>query len=187
MMAALKAIRPNPNKDAVPKEVWPLLVRPAKDQLGLGWREVCARLETAYCGSALFKRGVSRTRMLRLHQALLCVRLLQLACSDVFWDEIVSVTELGEEDVYDATVEDVHNFVANDIIVHNSIEQDADVVGLLVRSEYYAEDEEAREEVRGEAELIIAKQRNGPVGEVLLTFLKEFTRFEDRADEPKGE
>ena len=53
-----------------------------------------------------------------------------------------------------------------------------------MRSEYYAEDEEQREETKGEAELIIAKQRNGPVGEVKLTFLKEYTRFEDRADVP---
>ena len=72
----------------------------------------------------------------------------------------------------------------SDLRESGSIEQDADLVGLLVRSEYYAEDEEQREETRGEAELIIAKQRNGPVGEVKLTFLKEFTRFEDRADEP---
>ncbi len=72
--------------------------------------------------------------------------------------------------------------VLSDLRESGSIEQDADLVGLLVRSEYYAEDEEAKEEVRGEAELIIAKQRNGPVGDVKLTFLKEFTRFEDRAN-----
>ena len=70
----------------------------------------------------------------------------------------------------------------SDLRESGSIEQDADLVGLLVRSEYYAEDEESKEETRGEAELIIAKQRNGPVGDVKLTFLKEFTRFEDRAD-----
>src|SRR5256712_2113633 len=62
-----------------------------------------------------------------------------------------------------------------------SIEQDADLVGMLVGPETYEEDEEARAEKAGEAELIIAKQRNGPVGEIPLTFLKEFTRFEDRA------
>jgi replicative DNA helicase len=62
-----------------------------------------------------------------------------------------------------------------------SIEQDADVVGMLFRPEVYEKDEEAREEKAGEAELIIAKQRNGPVGDVPLTFLKEYTRFEDRA------
>src|SRR5213595_3102209 len=68
-----------------------------------------------------------------------------------------------------------------DLRESGSIEQDADLVGLLVRPEIYEEDEEARAEKEGEAELIIAKQRNGPVGEILLTFLKEFTRFEDRA------
>lgn len=51
----------------------------------------------------------------------------------------------------------------------------------LVRPEIYEEDEEARAEKSGEAGLIIAKQRTGPAGEIALTFLKEFTRFEDRA------
>ncbi len=75
----------------------------------------------------------------------------------------------------------------SDLRESGSIEQDADLVGLLVRSEYYAEDDEQREETKGEAELIIAKQRNGPVGEVPLTFLKEYTRFEDRAHAPEGD
>jgi replicative DNA helicase len=69
----------------------------------------------------------------------------------------------------------------SDLRESGSIEQDADLVGLLVRPEVYEEDEDARAEKAGEAELIIAKQRNGPVGDVPLTFLKEFTRFEDRA------
>ncbi len=69
----------------------------------------------------------------------------------------------------------------SDLRESGSIEQDADLVGLLVRPEVYEEDEEAKAEKAGEAELIIAKQRNGPVGEIPLTFLKEFTRFEDRA------
>lgn len=67
----------------------------------------------------------------------------------------------------------------SDLRESGSIEQDADVVGLLVRSEYYAEDEEGKSEAEGEAELIIAKQRNGPTGEVPLTFLKQYTRFEN--------
>src|SRR6266498_3600768 len=69
----------------------------------------------------------------------------------------------------------------SDLRESGSIEQDADLAGLLVRPEIYEEDEEARAEKAGEAELIIAKQRNGPVGEIPLTFLKEFTRFETRA------
>ncbi|HWL52104.1 MAG TPA: replicative DNA helicase [Chthoniobacteraceae bacterium] len=73
----------------------------------------------------------------------------------------------------------------SDLRESGSIEQDADLVGLLVRHEYYAETDEEREEISGQAELIIAKQRNGPVGDVPLTFLKEFTRFEDRARAPE--
>ncbi|MBX9743110.1 MAG: replicative DNA helicase [Chthoniobacterales bacterium] len=68
----------------------------------------------------------------------------------------------------------------SDLRESGSIEQDADLVGLLYRSAYFEKDEAARSEKEGEAELIIAKQRNGPTGEVPLTFLKEFTRFETR-------
>jgi replicative DNA helicase len=57
------------------------------------------------------------------------------------------------------------------------------VVGLLYRPEYYAEDDEERAENSGLAELLIAKQRNGPTGGVPLTFLKEFMRFETREGE----
>lgn len=70
----------------------------------------------------------------------------------------------------------------SDLRESGSIEQDADVVGLLVRQEVYEDDEESKGEVAGQGELIIAKQRNGPIGDVPLTFLKEFTRFEDRAE-----
>src|SRR5580693_1538704 len=59
----------------------------------------------------------------------------------------------------------------SDLRESGSIEQDADVVGLLVRPEYYETDEDAKEECAGEAEVIVAKQRNGPTGEVKLTFL----------------
>src|SRR5688572_8609044 len=75
----------------------------------------------------------------------------------------------------------------SDLRESGSIEQDADVVGLLVREEYYAETEEDKKESEGKATLIIAKQRNGPVGDVPLTFLKEFTRFENRAREVESE
>ena len=68
----------------------------------------------------------------------------------------------------------------SDLRESGSIEQDADVVALLFRPEYYAEDDDSRAETAGEAELLIAKQRNGPTGGVPLTFRKEFMRFEDR-------
>ncbi|PQO41372.1 replicative DNA helicase [Blastopirellula marina] len=59
-----------------------------------------------------------------------------------------------------------------------AIEQDADVVMFVHREEYYHHGEE-RDQFAGKAEIIIAKQRNGPVGEVQLTWLRDFTRFEN--------
>ena len=58
-----------------------------------------------------------------------------------------------------------------------SIEQDADVVAFIYRDEFYNEESEDR----GKAEILIRKQRNGPIGEIKLAFLKEFTRFENLA------
>lgn len=75
----------------------------------------------------------------------------------------------------------------SDLRESGSIEQDADVVSLLVRAEYYAEDEEGKEEKENQATLIIAKQRNGPVGDVPLVFLKKYTRFETSARQEEPE
>ncbi|MDP1852981.1 MAG: replicative DNA helicase [Candidatus Omnitrophota bacterium] len=65
----------------------------------------------------------------------------------------------------------------SDLRESGAIEQDADVVVFLFREEYY----NPTESNKGVAEIIIAKQRNGPVGSLNLTFLKEYTRFEDSA------
>lgn len=92
--------------------------------------------------------------------------------SPIVWEVIRSIEELGEEEVYDATVEDVHNFVANGIVVHNSIEQDSDIVMFLLRREYYDPFDKP-----GLAELIVAKNRHGSVGSVNLTYRKELAQF----------
>jgi len=63
----------------------------------------------------------------------------------------------------------------SDLRESGSIEQDADVDAFIYREDYYQETDENK----GMAELIIAKQRNGPIGTVRLAFLKEFTRFEN--------
>jgi replicative DNA helicase len=62
-----------------------------------------------------------------------------------------------------------------DLRESGAIEQDADLVALLFREEFY----NPSEENKGRTELIIAKQRNGPVGSILLAFIKEYTRFEN--------
>jgi replicative DNA helicase len=72
-----------------------------------------------------------------------------------------------------------------DLRESGAIEQDADVVGLLYREKYYADTEQEKDDTQGRAELLIAKQRNGPSGQsVKLTFLEDVTRFVDRADDP---
>ena len=63
-----------------------------------------------------------------------------------------------------------------------AIEQDADVVMFVHREEYYRSPDE-REQFAGQAEIIIAKQRNGPIGDVELVWRKEYTRFADPASE----
>ncbi len=70
----------------------------------------------------------------------------------------------------------------SDLRESGSIEQDADLVAFITRAEIYAEREIDRAALEGQAELIIAKQRSGPIGDIPLTFLKEFTRFESRRD-----
>jgi replicative DNA helicase len=70
-----------------------------------------------------------------------------------------------------------HRPQLSDLRESGAIEQDADVVVLLIREEYY----NPTEQNRGLAEAIIAKQRNGPVGTVKLSFIREYTRFENLA------
>jgi replicative DNA helicase len=70
--------------------------------------------------------------------------------------------------------------VLADLRESGAIEQDADVVAFVFREEFYHPD---NEEVRGRAEIIVAKQRNGPIGAVKLTFRSECTRFENYTPE----
>lgn len=69
----------------------------------------------------------------------------------------------------------------SDLRESGAIEQDADMVGLLLREKYYADSEEEAEELAGKATLDVAKNRNGPTGEVPLVFLEQNMRFVDRA------
>jgi replicative DNA helicase len=96
-----------------------------------------------------------------------------LATPDVTWDAIVGIEPLGEEPVFDATVLGTHNFVANGVVAHNSIEQDADVVCFIYRDESYNPESTDK----GTAEIIVAKHRNGPTGKVKLAFNEDLTRF----------
>jgi replicative DNA helicase len=73
-----------------------------------------------------------------------------------------------------------HRPQLSDLRESGSIEQDADVVGFIFREEVYKRD---REDLKGVAELILAKQRNGPVGKIDLVFLHQLTKFENRLED----
>src|SRR5579863_6930160 len=73
-----------------------------------------------------------------------------------------------------------HRPQLSDLRESGSIEQDADLVAFIFREEYYKPD---REDLRGLAELLVAKQRNGPIGKVDLVFLHHLTKFENRAED----
>jgi replicative DNA helicase len=119
----------------------------------------------------------TRTRMGRIARILEDAELEMLATNDAFWDTIASIESIGHHPVYDATVLGTHNFVANGINLHNSIEQDSDVVILLHREDQY-EKESPR---AGEADLIVAKHRNGPTATVTVAFQGHYSRFVDMA------
>jgi replicative DNA helicase len=105
--------------------------------------------------------------------------------SDLFWDRVVAVTDDGEDEVFDLTVPGPANWLADGIVSHNSgaIEQDADLILFIYREEVYERDTPRK----GIADIIIAKQRNGPVGDFRLTFLGQYTKFENLVAEAYGE
>ena len=70
-------------------------------------------------GNAL-RKALSRERLFKLAYALNNIPLQNLATSEVYWDEIVSIEAIGKQQVYDLTIAETHNFVANDICVHNT-------------------------------------------------------------------
>ena len=165
----------NTNRDVLPHEIWRMYAVPAMQTAGITTRQMQAGLGNAYCGTALYKQNLSRERATRLAQIVGSEQLAKLAQSDVYWDEIISIEPEGEAEVYDLTVDEQHNFVAGDIIVHNSIEQDSDIVMFIYRDDIYNPESEKK----SIADIIIAKHRNGPVGEISLYFQANQTRFRD--------
>ena len=203
----------NTNRDVIPREVWRDLVVPATERGGLTTRAMQARIGTRYCGSTLYKSNLSRERAARVAAVVECEKLRALSESDLYWDKVVSIEPDGEEEVYDLTVEGLHSFVANDIIVHNSIEAEADLVAFIYRASYYkrkalhksagddkggkksyssqsaapvSDDDPEFDPDEGKAEIIIGKHRNGPVGTIKLGFQPEFARFTNLAPDDYG-
>lgn len=181
MIAAVGGKRHNPNRDVIPSMAWRQHALPSLAAAGITHRAFQASLDMSYCGHGLYKQNMSRDRAARVAKATGSEELGLLAGSDVYWDEIVSIEDGVEEPVFDLTVEGLHNFIANDIVVHNSIEQDADVVAFLYRDEYYNHDTDDE----GVAEVIISKHRNGPIGTTKLAFIAQYPKFIDQAHQDR--
>ena len=172
----LREVRANTNLDTVPSEVWGH-VREVLTEKGMTHREFAAAMGTQFCGSTMWKHSPSRERMARVAEVLDDADLEVLATNDVYWDAVASIELVGEQPVYDATVMGTHNFVVEGIAAHNSLEQDADMVILLHRDDVY-EKESTRP---GEADLIVAKHRNGPTRDLTVAFQGHYSRFVDMA------
>jgi replicative DNA helicase len=166
-----------PPADTIPGPVWDHVRHKSLPASGLTARQLAAGLGPLYRGPARAGGALSRELLLRLGAITGDVWLRDLATSDVCWDRIVDIVPLGPRPVFDATVEPTHNFIANGIVAHNSLEQDADVVMFLYRDEVYNNESPDK----GSAEVIIAKHRSGPIGTKRLVFLGQYTRFDNAA------
>ncbi|HKU12305.1 MAG TPA: replicative DNA helicase [Sinomonas sp.] len=178
LLEIVRATTANTNVDAVPHAVWDD-VRLILAEEDMTHREFQAALGTQHCGSTLFKAAPSRQRLSRVAEILDSAELEIHALNDVFWDEVVSIEPDGIEEVYDATVLGNHNFIANGIAVHNSIEQDADMVILLHREDVYNKESPRA----GEADILVAKHRNGPTKDIVVAFQGHYSRFANMAAE----
>ena len=116
--AALAARRYQTNRDLLPREVWQKI---AEAKGGESWAALARRAGIrGWTNLHAGKRAPTRERLRVLAEALDDRELRNLAESDVYWDEVVSIEPVGMKQVYDLTIPGTHNFVANDVCVHNT-------------------------------------------------------------------
>ncbi|OLE11405.1 MAG: replicative DNA helicase [Cyanobacteria bacterium 13_1_40CM_2_61_4] len=158
-------------RDFLPVDIWSNVALPALEAVGVSR----AALGTALGARPHYDHDMGRELAGRIAVIASSEELARLADSDVLWDRVISIQEDGVADVYDLTVDAVHNFVAADTVLHNSLEQDSDLVLFIYRERFY--NDNVAEDRRNIAEIIIAKHRNGPTGKLELLFIDEQTKF----------
>ena len=136
-LAATVPPRAAATRDTLPLEA-KTLVRAAKTGHGLRWREIHQAAGVAVREfsptSSTGKRGFKRNTLSRLAPFFDGPERWRLADNDIYWDEIASIEYVGEKPTYDLEIEGTHNFVANDILVHNS--HAADYAKIAVQTAY---------------------------------------------------
>jgi replicative DNA helicase len=177
LLEIVRSMSGNPNVDTIPVQVWER-VRDVLAEQGMTHRAFAKAMGSAFSGSTMWKHAPSRERLGRVAEILGDAELEMQAVNDVLWDEIMSVEQGADEEVFDATVLGTHNFVAAGMVVSNSIEQDADMVMMIHREDMY-EKESPR---AGEADIMLVKHRNGPTANVTVAFQGHYSRFVDMAN-----
>nr|WRW10584.1 replication helicase subunit [Ascoseira mirabilis] len=122
-----------------------------------GWKKIDKLILNTFIGAKL----------------LICNNLNHDIKYSISWDKITKISYNRLAPVYDLQISNYSNYLTSHLIIHNSIEQDADVVIMLYRDEYYNKETVEKNLI----EIIIAKHRNGPIGTTKLIFDPKFLRF----------
>ena len=121
-------------KDVVPVGAVKEYIRAAKDQSGITWKELSQLTGIAprefYPTNSMGKIGFGRNTLNRLGTYFDDPDIKRLAQSDIYWDRVAYIDYVGEKQTYDLEIAETHNFIANDILVHNSHAADYGVIAV---------------------------------------------------------
>ncbi len=184
LKARLDKAKSHSNVDTLPESVFETVLESMKLR-GISPRAMAEKRGVPFGGVTAYQFSPSRKLISEYAEILEDDALAAWARSNVFWDRVISVDPAGQEETFDLSVPNYHNWLADGVATHNSgaIEQDADMILLIYRDEVYNRETPKK----GVAEIDLAKHRNGEIGEIRLTFKGANSRFENYVDPAYGE